>query len=104
MEEIVCLGTWFWLLCKASKSWLVVKENYYDAACRLFAGTSLKITTEGRPYLGTPLGSPEFTTAFVKSNVCLWRDDVLKLSNFASSQPHAAYSAMIHGLYPLGLS
>jgi len=26
------------------------------------------------------------------------RDDVLKLSNFASSQPHAAYSAMIHGL------
>ena len=28
----------------------------------------------------------------------LWRDDVLKLSNFASSQPHAAYSAMNHGL------
>jgi len=40
--------------------------------------------------VGVPFGSPEFTTAFVKSKVCLWRDDVLKLSNFASSQPHAA--------------
>ena len=27
-----------------------------------------------------------------------WQNDVIQLSNFASSQPHAAYSAMIHGL------
>jgi len=94
-RKLSALGPGFGYYTNASKSWLVVKENYYDAVCHLFAGTSLKITTEGHPYLGAPL---EFTTAFVKSKVCLWRNDVLKLSNLASSQPHAAYFAMIHGL------
>ena len=41
------------VLCEYIKV-LVVKEDCYDAACHLFAGTSLRITTEGHPYLGVP--------------------------------------------------
>ena len=82
----------------ASKSWLVVKEGYHDTACTLFAGTSLCITTEGRPYLGASLGSPEFKSIILQEMVCQWQNDFIQLSNFVSSQPHAAYSAMIHGL------
>ena len=73
-------------------------HSCYDTACTLFAGTSLRITIEGRPYLGAPLGSPEFKSVFLQERVCQWRNDVIQLFNFASSQPHAAYSAMIHGL------
>ena len=48
--------------------------------------------------MGAPLGSPEFKSIFLQERVCQWRNDIIQLSNFASSQPHAAYSAMIHGL------
>jgi len=36
----------------AAMSWLVVKEDCFDEACSLFPGTSLRVTTEGHPYLG----------------------------------------------------
>jgi len=68
----------------------------------LFAGTSLQITTKGCPYLGAHLGSPEFVSVFIQDKVSLWRDDGLKLSNFASSQSHAAYSAFIHDFHLVG--
>ena len=82
----------------AFKSWLVVKEENFEEACTLFKGTSLWITTEGYPYLGAPLGSPEFKSAFLEDKVSQWQQDVLRLSQFASNQPHASYSAMLHGL------
>ena len=82
----------------ASKSWLVVKDENFEEACILFKGTSLRITTEGRPYLGAPLGSPEFISTFLEDKVSQWQQDVLRLSRFSSSQPHASYSAMVHGL------
>ena len=97
-KQLSSLGPGYGYYVNASKSWLVVKEDCYDTACTLFAGTSLRITTEGRPYLGAPLGSPEFKSIFLQERVCQWWNDIIQLSNFASSQPHAAYSAMIHGL------
>ena len=56
-RKLSALGPGFGYYVNTSKSWLVIKENYCDAACCLFAGTSLIITTEGHPYLGAPLGS-----------------------------------------------
>ena len=97
-KQLFGLGPGYGYYVNASKSWLVVKEDYHDTACTLFAGTSLCITTEGRPYLGAPLGSPEFKSTFLQERVCQWQNDVIQLSNFVSSQPHAAYSTMIHGL------
>ena len=93
------LGTGYGYYVNATKSWLVVKEDYFDEACSLFAGTSLRITTEGCPYLGAPLGSQEFHSTL---KVSQWEHDIMQLSKFASSQPHATYSAMIHGYHPVG--
>ena len=53
-KQLSGLGPGYGYYVNASKSWLVVKEDYYDTACTLVAGTSLRITTEGRPYLGFP--------------------------------------------------
>jgi len=46
--------------------------------------------------LGVTLGS-EFKSAFLKEEVSQWQDDVIQLSNFVTSESHAAYSTMIHG-------
>ena len=44
---------------KASKSWLVVKEDKFQEAAELFKGTGIQITTEGRKYLGGFVGTKE---------------------------------------------
>jgi len=45
---------------------LLIDDDCYG---HIFASTSLQITTEGRPYLGAPLGSPEFVSAFIQDRV-----------------------------------
>ena len=82
----------------AAKTWLVVKKDCFDEACSLFADTSLHVTTEGYSYLGDPLNFHEFHSTFLQEKVSQWEHDIMQLSKFAFSQPHATYSAMIHGL------
>ena len=41
---------------KASKTWLVVKENLLEIAKQIFSGTSINITSRGRKYLGGFVG------------------------------------------------
>ena len=41
-----------------SKTWSVIKEGLDDKARSAFADTNVQITSEGRPYLGSALGSP----------------------------------------------
>ncbi len=42
----------------ASKIWLVIKPGLLPEAEALFSDTNVRITDEGRPHLGAPLGSP----------------------------------------------
>ena len=55
-----------------SKTWLVVKPDYFDEAKSVFGDTEVKITCEGRPYLGTALGSRSYISEFVKGKVDQW--------------------------------
>ena len=45
-------GPCFGYFPKASKSWLVVKEDKFDEAKQVFEGTGINITSQGRKYLG----------------------------------------------------
>ena len=45
---------------KPLKSLLNVKQNYEEYAERIFAGSNIKITTEGARHLGTVLGDISF--------------------------------------------
>ena len=47
---------------KASKTWLVVKQEY-SLATELFADSGVQTTVEGRRHLGTALGTRYFTEA-----------------------------------------
>ena len=44
---------------KASKSWLVVKADKLEEAEEIFAGTGIKVTVEGKKYLGGFVGNEE---------------------------------------------
>ena len=81
-----------------SKTWLVTKDRHIHNAAKIFAGCVVNITSHGRPYLGAPLGSLEFIEDHINSKVGEWTASITILSEIASSQPHAAYSALKHGL------
>ena len=106
--KLSCLRSWwddiekhgpsFGYYANASKTWLVTKSDYFNEAKSVFGDTKIKITCDGRPYLGTALGSHSYTSEFVKGKVNLWIKELKVLSNIAASQPHAAYAAYSHGM------
>ena len=73
----------------------MVKEKYLQQAVDTFGSTGIKISCEGA---GVPIGTEDFIKEFVREKVADWQASVEVLSSFATSQPHAAYSAMTHGL------
>ena len=52
---------------KASKSWLILKEAAAEDAKRLFSGTGVQITTEGKRLLGASLVTMAFEEKFTKT-------------------------------------
>ena len=81
-----------------TKSWLIVKEEHLEQAKTSFHGSSLTISTEGHRHLGTVVGTDENKERFVNDTVETWVKQINKLSEFACTQPHAAFCAYIHGL------
>ena len=60
------LGPVFGYFPNALKTWLVVKDRCHSEAEGIFAGTNVKITNEGRPYLGSAIGSSLYVRQFVE--------------------------------------
>ena len=58
----------------------------------------IKITTDGHRHLGAVVGSNENKEEFVIAKVSEWVKQQEVLTNFACSEPHAAFSGFIHGL------
>ena len=56
------------------------------------------MTPDGRPYLGAAIGSPDYITSHVETKVAEWEANLCCLAEIASTQPHAAFSALTHGL------
>jgi hypothetical protein len=83
---------------EASKSWLVVKPEFQSKAQEIFEGTGVKITTEGRKYLGSPIGTKEFCESFVSGLIAEWTHELEDLSKIASRDPQVCYSAYVFGL------
>ena len=81
-----------------TKTWVVVKQEHEQEASRVFADSGINITTKGRPYIGAAVGTEEYVTEYVSSKVSEWKSSISTLSEIAKSQPHAAFSALTHGL------
>ena len=76
----------------------MVKPEFENVAKDAFGGTDVRITTHGKRHLGAAIGSKTFTGEYVGNKVHEWTNDIMNLARIASSQPHAAYAAYIHGL------
>ena len=62
-------------------------------ASKIFSGTAVNITSHGRPYLGSPIGSQSYVKEFVLEKVGEWKDELLQLCQWARTQPHEAFTA-----------
>ena len=76
----------------------MTKEGHLEEASNIFAGSGVSVTSKGRPYLGAAIGSQEYVEEYVNSKVKAWSSSITLLSEIAKSQPHAAFSALTHGL------
>ena len=92
-DKLESEGPNFGNFANASITWLVTKNLE-----RASDDTGVNITPDGRPYLGAPIGSQEFTREYVRSKIGEWSSNVTLLSEIAKSQPHAAFTALTHGL------
>ena len=97
-DRLTTEGPRFGYFANSSKTWLITKDQYLHNAANIFADSGVNITSHGRPYLGAPLGPPEFVEEYLCSKVEEWTSSITVLSEIAVSQPHAAYSALTHGL------
>ena len=96
-RKISSIGPNFGYFANASKSWLVTKEDQFSKATAAFADTDVKITKDGRPYLGAAIGSQEYITSYAESKAQGWASSLNHLASIASTQPHAAFPALTHG-------
>jgi len=97
-DELTKLRPFFGYHPNPSKTYLVVKEEHLENATQAFADTGIQITTEGKRHLGAAIGSHTFTNEYVGNKVHEWTEEVKRLAHVATSQPHAAYAAFVHGL------
>ena len=83
---------------KPAKSWLILKDpSRLQEAEALFNSSPIKITTSGKRHLGAALGTNEFKTDYIEEKVAIWCEKLKRISEIAKLQPHAAYTAYVHG-------
>ena len=97
-NELCTVGPSFGYHPNPSKSWLILKPEFADLTSSVIDDVKLNYNTDGHKYLGSAIGSEDFITKFIKEKVSEWITQLEVLTSIAQTQPHAAYSAFIHGL------
>ena len=79
----------------SAKTHILVKSQHIDKAKEIFKDTAIRVSEEGKQYLGGAMGTTTFVQQFVQRKVKGWVKEVERLSKFAA---HAAYAAFTLGL------
>ena len=82
----------------AKKCWLITKPDKKDHAKAIFEGTAINISTQGQKHLGAALGSRAYLKEYVDGKVEEWVSQVVKLAEYATSNPQVCYAAFTFGL------
>ena len=69
----------------ACNTWLVTKDSCHTEAGTVFASTIVKLTSKGRPYLGSAIRLNSYIKQFVEEKVRGWSADVTQLAKIAQS-------------------
>ena len=76
----------------------MVHHDLVEVASELFNGTGVQVTTSGVRYLGSAIGDADFLEASLQEKVKEWKLELETLAIFAQTEPHAAFTALTHGL------
>ena len=95
-ENLRQLGPLFGYHPKPSKTWLIVKEEKQKEAEAIF-GKEFNISTEGRKYLGSFIGTDLGKEKFMKEQLEEWESDIMNLADIAKQEPQHAYAAYQFG-------
>ena len=79
-----------------TKTWLIVKEGKEAEAQAIF-GKDFNITTVGRKYLGSFIGTNAGKNEFMKEQLKDWEKDLISLADTGTREPQLAYAAYIFG-------
>ena len=96
-EALAKIGPKYGYYPKASKSYLIVKDEHDQKVHETFNDLDVKITTTGQRHLGAVIGSLQYKNEYVMKLVNSWTDQLHILSKIAEIDPQAAYSAFING-------
>ncbi len=91
---------------KPSKTWLIVKPGKEDRAKELFlelcslvdGETTHNITTTGRKYLGSFIGTEEGKQTYIEKQIEGWTQDIEDLARIAMKEPQLTYAAFVFGV------
>ena len=70
-NQVVSLGPFFGYYPNANKTWLITKPQF-NSLGKIFGDTAVNVTSEGRPYLGAPIGKPKCLLS-TKLTTGFWR-------------------------------
>ena len=106
--KLESLKQWFGEICRLdpfigyyvnpTKTWLIVKNHELHKAFWIFAGTGIKITSDGRRHLGEVIDTNENKNKFTDKKINQWNKEIKILSTIAATEPYAAFTGFIFGL------
>ena len=79
-SQLTSTGPKYGYFPKASKSYLIVKEDQLPSAITLFDNSNVNITVEGKRLLGAIVGSDSYKCEYVDSLVKDWNSQLCMLS------------------------
>ena len=93
-DNLTSAGPAFGYFGNAKKTWLVTKDTHLENARNIFQDTQVNITSDGRAYLGSAIGSDEFTNSFVIEKVHQWKKELTQLVDVATWLLQPTHMAM----------
>ena len=97
-DSLVQLGPKYGYFPNTLKTRLLVKPDKMTEAEEIFADTAVRISAEGKHYLGGAHGSDSFRNESFRMQIIDWVAEVQYLAKFARTEPQAAFAAFTHGL------
>ena len=86
--ETLCeLGPKFGYYPEASKTWLIVKNEFYDIANTNFKRTKINVTSNGKRHLGAVIGSRAYKEDYLNEKIDQWIKEVKLPSEIAKIEP-----------------
>ena len=96
-DNVITQGSKFGYYVNQSKYWLIIKtEENLEYARTLFRDSNVNFTTERKRHLGASIGNSDFQDSYAEEKINEWCAEIKKLTEYAKTQPQAAYAAFCH--------